>query len=188
MRSSNSKSELCHLFDAVQRGDVDAVRALLEKEDVTKEFINSPDNYGRTPLIIAMFNGNYVLVELLLQKGADPRIQTEKCGGAIALRFACLDGRPDLVRLLLDYGAYKDLDQPLVVKLIMSILEDLEDKGAAQKIKLLLEKCRTHLDMVKLCGENGFDYEKFCRGEGGAIMPGGRILVEIKYCQFLGCP
>lgn len=175
--NSKSKSELCHLFDAVQRGDVDAVRALLEKEDVTKEFINSPDNYGRTPLIIAIFNGNYDLVELLLQKGADPRIQTEKCGGAIALRFACLDGRPDLVRLLLDYGAYKDLDQPLVVKLIMSILENLgNDK--AQKIKLLLEKCRAHLDMVKLCGENGFDYEKLCRGEGGAIMPGGRILIE----------
>lgn len=120
------------LTDAVKRGDVEAVRALLrDGADV-----NAPDpdssaplhwavntehleitdllltagadpgmstRYNVRPLALAAANGNGAIVERLLDAGADPDTVSEE--GQTALMSAALNGRTGAIRALIRRGA-----------------------------------------------------------------------------------
>jgi len=127
------------LIDAVKRGDVNAVRALIAQ----KADVNAPDadgstplhwaaqrddvaivdalvaagakvgtrtRYNVTPLSLACTNGDARLVDRLLKAGADPNETSEE--GQTALMTASLTGKPDAVRLLVETGANVNAVEP----------------------------------------------------------------------------
>src|SRR5207245_702031 len=68
--SSRARGELAFtpLHFAVQRGDLEAVKALLEAgADVDK-----PTTSGMSPLVLAINNAHYEVAAYLLRHGADP--------------------------------------------------------------------------------------------------------------------
>jgi len=87
------------LFDAVRRGDYEAVRRLLAQGADP----NLRDERGFTPLHIASAKGLVDVAELLLMSGADPNAAGE--AGVTPLHLAVLNGNADLVLLLLEHGA-----------------------------------------------------------------------------------
>jgi ankyrin repeat protein len=61
---------------ATNTNNVDKVRLLLETGRVTN--INKTDGFGRSPIYVASENGNYEIVKLLLENGADPKLLPKK--------------------------------------------------------------------------------------------------------------
>ena len=118
--------------DAVQRGDKNAVHALLKKkadvnapqgdgatalhwaayfEDVPTTVVlirasakvDAPNNYGVTPLALAATNGNAAVIGHLLKAGADPNRTVR--AGETPLMLAARSGKSDAVTTLLNAGA-----------------------------------------------------------------------------------
>jgi len=94
------------LHNAVADGDIDRVRALIDKG----ADVNARDGTGQTALMIAASRNQVEILKVLLQKGADVN---EKATGATpawmngwtALMCAANHGNCDAVRVLLDGGA-----------------------------------------------------------------------------------
>jgi ankyrin repeat protein len=84
-----------HLIDAVRRGDLAAVEALL---DADPRALGRGDAQGMTPLLWAAFQGDAELTRVLLERGADPEVKAS-CG-ATALMLAAERGHLAVVRLL----------------------------------------------------------------------------------------
>jgi ankyrin repeat protein len=72
-------------------------------------FVNAANRNGETALHKAMFNGNcrVIILESLLEHGADTRIPTKR-GNETALHYAARLGRTDLLRILLKAGAVRN--------------------------------------------------------------------------------
>lgn len=90
----------CRFTDAVWRGDLDTVRALVEQRPSllreTARGTTEPDNWGR-PLSYAANVGQNDIVRYLRERGADD-VQ-------YAFERACLRGKCDTARLLHSWGA-----------------------------------------------------------------------------------
>ena len=82
---------------AVFDGDIDLAINLLEKG---KFDLNKLDQQGRTLLHYTGCRGQYHMIELLLEKGADPNIKDKN--GNTPLHWC---GHIDIVELLISYGA-----------------------------------------------------------------------------------
>jgi len=92
--------EFYALLDACRRGDVDTATALLDAQD---DLVNTADEKGYTPLIIAAYNGHEPMVHTLLRRGAD--LQAGDGAGNTALMGAAFKGYADIVDALLKAGA-----------------------------------------------------------------------------------
>lgn len=87
---------------AIERGDVDAVKALLESNKA-----DTPIAYGErtiTPLIKAAWEGNREIAELLIAAGADVNAKTSD-GNETPLHQAVTRGHGEIVDLLLSKKA-----------------------------------------------------------------------------------
>jgi Ankyrin repeats (3 copies)/Ankyrin repeat/NACHT domain len=71
-------------------------------------YVNTRDIEDRTALSQAAGSGNYDVVQLLLQNGADTSLK-ETQDGTTALHFAAMFDREDVVELLLHHGAEIDV-------------------------------------------------------------------------------
>ncbi len=87
------------LLEASERGDVQAVKDLLDKGAHAN--VHDPD--GRTPLTEAVWNNNSELVKLLLERGANPN--AKKNDGATPLGIAKGKGFKEIVEMLKKAGA-----------------------------------------------------------------------------------
>lgn len=86
------------LFDAIEQGDLDAVRAAIASGATVDEI---DDATGMAPLAMAAESGWFEISRLLLRIGADPN-----WGGATTpLEAAVLEGHQALVDLLIEHGA-----------------------------------------------------------------------------------
>jgi ankyrin repeat protein len=74
-------SEAAIFFDAVQSGDLPAIRELLAR---TPSLASARDGGGATPLHIAAFNGNREVVRLLVAQGADVNARDRRFGATPA--------------------------------------------------------------------------------------------------------
>src|SRR5687768_11293740 len=83
--------------DAVMRGDVAAVRALIQK----KADVNAAQDDGATALHWAVYCDNVEVVDMLLRAGAKPAANRE---GMTPLAMAALYGNPQVVDRLLKSG------------------------------------------------------------------------------------
>jgi ankyrin repeat protein len=85
-------------YDA-QLGNIAAVRIHIENgASVTKK-----DDFGRTSLFMASYNGHIDVVRLLIENGASVN-EKDHCN-EMPLHYAAYHGRIDLARLLLENGA-----------------------------------------------------------------------------------
>uniref|UniRef100_A0A8W8NFI1 Ion transport domain-containing protein n=1 Tax=Magallana gigas TaxID=29159 RepID=A0A8W8NFI1_MAGGI len=122
---------------AIRYGHTDIVRLLL-KNTQTKVDINKERGSGlRAPIVLASAIGNYKIVELLLQHGADPNHVIR--GGQTPLHHACKEGRTDVVRILLESNA------------------DFKAKDAKGDTALLLAGQSGHTDIVSILLDRGDD-------------------------------
>jgi len=92
-----SKDKLC---DAVSSGNMDLIKALLQKEP---SLVNVSDNYGNTPLHTAVEKGNIRIVEFLIQNGADVNAKDNE--GRTPAYFAEVRGNYELEDLLRKCGS-----------------------------------------------------------------------------------
>jgi ankyrin repeat protein len=151
------------LVDAVTRGDVATVRALIaQKIDVDAVRVDgttalhvavnadrldiadvllragakaaASDRYGITPLYLASLNGNADMIRRLLDAGVDPNAVDP--GGETALMTAARTGAPAALRVLLERGAAIDTREPEFgqTALMIAVREDQHEA-----IDLLLE-------------------------------------------------
>ncbi|GFT37469.1 ankyrin repeat and MYND domain-containing protein 2 [Nephila pilipes] len=89
------------LFTYTQEKNYEEVKRLLTVEKV---FVDCVDADGMTPLQHAAYKGSYKVCKLLLDCGADVNL-TKHVSRYSALTFAALSGNPDVINLLLQYGA-----------------------------------------------------------------------------------
>lgn len=87
------------LHDAVYNEDVASVRRLLQSGTSP----GTTNRYGVSPISLAATNGNFEILSLLLNAGADAN--TVLPGGETVLMTASRTGRPDSVKVLLAKGA-----------------------------------------------------------------------------------
>lgn len=98
------------LFGAVDEGDVDAVRKLLDDGADPNFMPKSKDSLLQT----AVMRNNKDIVRLLLDKGADPKAQSKKCLlklaiGEIVDEEDSFDDNTEMVKLLLEKGVDPNL-------------------------------------------------------------------------------
>jgi ankyrin repeat protein len=97
-------SQVKELHAAVKRGDLAAMRRLLEKNPALANARSESDARGTFPLHVAAEFGQASAARLLLEYGADLAAR-EPENDAIALGWAAFFGRPDVVKVLLDAGS-----------------------------------------------------------------------------------
>lgn len=90
------------LFDAVRAGDLPRVTELLT---AVPERIREGTPEGSALLSTAVVAGHASMVQLLLERGADPRWPEDDAPGGRALYEAARGGRRDMVEPLLAHGA-----------------------------------------------------------------------------------
>jgi len=88
------------IHQAVVRGDLEAVKTLIEKEPAC---IHSKDQEGNTPLYYAAGGSSQEIVKLLIQKGA--HINDANLEGVIPMHVAAYAGRVPIAELLIEAGA-----------------------------------------------------------------------------------
>lgn len=110
---------------AASEGDVARVKALLD----AGADVNAKNDYGGTPLSFACDRGRTEVVQLLLERGADPNTK-DTFYGASPLTWAAMKKRPEIVGLLLDKGA-QGADDALTSAVF---------QGEAEIVKVVLEK------------------------------------------------
>jgi len=89
------------VFTAAWLGDLDALRAHLDRNPELVATIDPADDYQEvTPLVHAVYSGSRACVELLLERGADVARHSGKL-----LTLAVVMDRADLVQVLIAHGA-----------------------------------------------------------------------------------
>jgi ankyrin repeat protein len=102
--SAAGKAELA---DAAQRGDIDAVRALLAK----KVDVNAVQNDGSTALHWAVYRGDAAMANVLIRAGANVKIANRD--GSTPLWLASINGDAKTIGLLIEAGADANEKLPL---------------------------------------------------------------------------
>jgi len=93
--------ETVDIHNAASNGDVGKVSELLKKDP---SLLESRDDNGMTPLLVAARDGKPNVVTLLIAKGASITAAT-KTGDYDALSLAAKNGQKDVVAILLDKGS-----------------------------------------------------------------------------------
>jgi uncharacterized protein len=97
-------SAVIDLHDAVKRGDIAAMKALLDADRGLANSRSETDGRGTFPLHVAAEFGQSEAARVLLQYGADVALLDME-NDAIALCWAAFFGRPDVVRVLVAAGS-----------------------------------------------------------------------------------
>jgi ankyrin repeat protein len=105
--SAFSVTQAQSIFEALRNGDIEAVKVLVEKAPT---ILDSRDGDGMTPLHHAARDGNAVLVDYLIEKGAKTDIQNNQ--GKTPLHLAATFDRKDAVAALVKRGAALETRDP----------------------------------------------------------------------------
>jgi uncharacterized protein len=97
-------TQVTELHAAVKRGDLPAMRRLLESDPQLANARSETDARGTFPLHVAAEAGQAGAARLLLEYGAEVSALDSE-NGAIALGWAAFFGRPDVVAVLLAAGS-----------------------------------------------------------------------------------
>ena len=122
------------LEQAIKLGDIDTVRLILD----AGADVNTQNEFGYTPLMIASILGQTEIANLLIQRGAD--IDARDNGGDTAVMYASNFGHTDTVILLIQRGADINIENDSRLSPIASafmnnhteVVEVLRQAGAIQ--------------------------------------------------------
>lgn len=122
---------------AAINGDLHAVKQFASKG----ESVNTIDKWGWTPLMWAVYYGNFPVTKWLLDNGADPNIKTRETygnylPGTTALILAAAYGRDDAVKALLA----KKADRSIVDRTGKTALDYAEQYQFDKVVSLLKHK------------------------------------------------
>jgi ankyrin repeat protein len=98
---AKAASEVTELHAAVKRGDLPAMRRLLEEKPALANARSETDPRGTFPLHVAAEAGQAGAARLLLEYGADVAARDLE-NDAIPLGWAAFYGRPDVVSVLIN--------------------------------------------------------------------------------------
>jgi ankyrin repeat protein len=101
---AQATSEVTELHAAVKRGDLPAMRRLLEQNPALANARSDTDPRGTFPLHVAAESGQAGAARLLLEYGADVAARDLE-NDAIALGWAAFFGRPEVVKVLVNAGS-----------------------------------------------------------------------------------
>jgi ankyrin repeat protein len=156
------------LWQVVEENDIAATAALL----AGGASVDARAPSGLTPLMIAAGQGNVAMVELLLKNTADP-LSIDRNAGVSVLHKACQGGSLDVVRLLVERGAFIDLPAattghtPLMDALWFkwpAIVDYLLDRGAGLQLSTHYGfTLQQHIDYER--SVNFFDKDRFAEAE-----------------------
>jgi len=147
------------IVDAAKRGDMAAVRTLIEKHTD----VNVTEADGSTALHWASYRDDVASAELLLRAGA--RVNAANDLGVTALWAAAQNGSDAMVRRLLDAGADPNLallagetpvmvasraGKPAVVEQLIAKGANLNARGARNQTALMWAVSQRHPDVVKV--------------------------------------
>lgn len=119
------------IFDALRRGDVQAVKAMVE---TSPRLVDARDGDGRTPLHHAAAGGNADMAAYLISKGA--KLELQDAHHKTPLHLAAMSDRTEAVAVLLKSGAALETrDDYLRTALILCARE----RGQAATGRLLVE-------------------------------------------------
>ena len=96
-----AKAPEISIYDAVQRGNIEAVKQHIAVGTDINAKSNTKSQY--TPLIMAVFKGHKEIAELLIANGAD--VHAKDMRGGTSLLIATMLGRTKVVELLISKGA-----------------------------------------------------------------------------------
>ena len=97
----------CDIWTAAHIGDLERVRALLDRDPLLVNRVADFVSGTGAPLTKAAARGHLELVKLLLERGADPNLPEEgNAPHGHALYKAVYHGHHEVARLLLEHGAY----------------------------------------------------------------------------------
>ena len=100
------------LYKAAEAGDVEALLAMLSREEAKRPDVNwqvrAGRGKGRTPLLIACRRGDDEFALMLLNAGAKPNVGND--GGVRPLHVAAAGGHVKCVAILLEHGADASLN------------------------------------------------------------------------------
>jgi ankyrin repeat protein len=130
LQDSNIYYSSDSFFTAVRNGDYRAVKLFL----LSGMDPNIKDDNDMTPLMYAAQNGDRLIAETLLQGGADVDVVQDGPFGKNALVYAAEYQKPEMVKFLLNYGAYPDVQD----KHGMTPLMYAARKGNPQIVKYLI--------------------------------------------------
>ena len=97
-------ANVAKLHDAVRRGDIAGIRALLDEDRNLANSVSETDARGTYPLHVAAESGQADAARVLLEYGADVSLLDAE-NDAIALGWAAFFGRPEVVAVLLQAGS-----------------------------------------------------------------------------------
>src|SRR5262245_43721075 len=97
-------AKVVELHDAVRRGDLARITALLDAKRGLANAVSATDPRGTYPLHVAAEFGQADAARVLLAYGADPTLLDAE-NDAIALGWAAFFGRPAVVAVLLEGGS-----------------------------------------------------------------------------------
>ena len=84
---------------AINSGQTDGLLALLDRDSSS---MDTPDQYGRTPLVLALQNGRLHAAQILIQRGARLNLRFGDSGKDISAVLATSPTYRPLVRSLLE--------------------------------------------------------------------------------------
>lgn len=118
------------IFDAIRSGELNSVKNILSQNP---DIINSLDQRGSTPLLLATYYGSEDITRTILQY--NPEVNAQDASGNTALMGVCFKGYVTIAKMLIEAGADVNLKNynestPLIFAATF---------GQKEIIKLLLE-------------------------------------------------
>jgi len=130
---------------AALQGRIDAIRQHIK----AGSDLNEKDEYGSSPLIVAVTFGKTEVARALIEAGADMKIANND--GATPLHIAAFLCRTEIVEALLDNGADKNLRNKAGSTALETVLSPFEDvKGIYDSIGKALKPLGLRLDYNRI--------------------------------------